>query len=53
MLSNADVKLVRDYFDDNNNNDNNKYRIIEIVCKRTINSKNPNAKANEVIIMNY
>jgi DNA adenine methylase len=59
MLSNADVKLVRDYFDDNDNdndndnNNNNKYRIIEIVCKRTINSKNPNAKANEVIIMNY
>jgi len=58
MLSNADVKLVRDYFDDNDNdnkneNKNDKYKIIEIVCKRTINSKNPNAKANEVIIMNY
>jgi hypothetical protein len=48
MLSNADVKLVRDYF-----NSDDKYKIIEIVCKRTINSKNPNAKANEVIIINY
>jgi len=46
MLSNSDVKLVRDNFDE-------KYRIIEILCKRTINSKNPNAKAKEVIIMNY
>jgi DNA adenine methylase len=54
MLSNADVKLVRDNFNSNDNeNENDKYRIIEIVCKRTINSKNPNAKAKEVIIMNY
>ena len=52
MLSNADVKLVRDNFN-SNENENDKYRIIEIVCKRTINSKNPNAKAKEVIIMNY
>ena len=46
MLSNADVTLVRDNFDE-------KYRIIEVVCKRTINSKNPEAKTKEVIIMNY
>ena len=46
MLSNSDVTLVRDNFGE-------RYRIIEIVCKRTINSKNPEAKAKEVIIMNY
>jgi len=47
MLSNADVKLVRDNFA------NNKYNIICILCKRAINSKNPEAKAKEVIIKNY
>ena len=47
MLSNADVKLVRDNFTDE------KYKIESIVCKRSINSKNPEAKAKEVIIKNY
>lgn len=47
MLSNADVSLVRDNFIDN------KYNITSILCKRTINSKNPKAKAKEVIIKNY
>lgn len=47
MLSNADVKLVRDNFT------NEKYNIISILCKRAINSKNPKAKTNEVIIKNY
>ena len=47
MLSNADVSLVRDNFTDE------KYNISSIVCKRSINSKNPNAKTNEVIIKNY
>jgi DNA adenine methylase len=47
MLSNADVKLVRDSFM------NEKYDIISISCKRRINSKNPKAKAQEVIIKNY
>ena len=47
MLSNADVKLVRDNFT------NEKYKIESIVCKRSINSKNPDAKAKEVIIKNY
>lgn len=46
MLSNADVKLVRDNFA------NEKYKIESIVCKRSINSKNPDAKAKEVIIKN-
>ena len=47
MLSNADVKLVRDNFT------NEKYKIESIVCKRSIHSKNPDAKAKEVIIKNY
>ena len=47
MLSNADVSLVRDNFA------NEKYNTISILCKRSINSKNPNAKAMEVIIKNY
>jgi DNA adenine methylase len=47
MLSNADVSLVRDNFT------NEKYNILSILCKRSINSKNPNAKAKEVIIKNY
>ena len=47
MLSNADVKLVRDNFLED------KYNISSILCKRAINSKNPNAKSKEVIITNY
>lgn len=47
MLSNADVSLVRDNFTDD------KYNITSILCKRAINSKNPDAKAKEVLIKNY
>ena len=47
MLSNADVNLVRDNFT------NEKYNITSILCKRAINSKNPQAKAKEVVIKNY
>jgi len=47
MLSNADVSLVR------NNFTNEKYNITSIICKRSVNSKNPEAKAKEVIIKNY
>jgi DNA adenine methylase len=45
MMSNADVKLVRDNFK------NEKYIIKSLLCKRSINSKNPEAKAKEVIIL--
>jgi DNA adenine methylase len=48
MLSNADVKLVRENF-----SNDAKYNINSILCKRAINSKNPDAKAKEVIIKNY
>jgi DNA adenine methylase len=47
MLSNADVSLVRESFT------GEKYRTSSILCKRSINSKNPDAKAKEVIIKNY
>jgi DNA adenine methylase len=47
MLSNADVSLVRKNFT------HEKYNITAILCKRSINSKNPEAKTNEVIIKNY
>ena len=47
MLSNADVSLVRDNFNEA------KYTITSILCKRSINSKNPESKTKEVIIKNY
>ena len=47
MLSNADVSLVRENFT------NEKYKIVSILCKRSIHSKHPEAKAKEVIIKNY
>jgi DNA adenine methylase len=47
MMSNSDVSLVRDNFT------SDKYTISSIICKRSINSKNPNASAKEVIIKNY
>ena len=47
MLSNADVSLVNENFT------NDKYNISSILCKRTINSKNPESKTKEVIIKNY
>ena len=45
VMSNSDVKLVNDSF-----NDKNKFQIDTLLCKRNINSKNPTAKTNEVII---
>lgn len=47
MMSNADVELVRENFT------TEKYNTVSILCKRSINSKNPEAKAKEVIIKNY
>jgi DNA adenine methylase len=47
MLSNADVSLVRENFK------MDRYNTSSILCKRSINSKNPEAKAREVIITNY
>ena len=47
MLSNADVSLVRENFTIE------RYNTATILCNRSINSKNPEAKAKEVIIKNY
>jgi DNA adenine methylase len=47
MMSNSDVELVH------NNFTNEKYNTLSIMCKRSINSKNPEAKTREVIIKNY
>ena len=48
ILSNADVALIHTHF-----TLHKKYRILSVVCKRTIHSKNPKTSANEVIIKNY
>ena len=47
MMSNADVSLIRENFKED------KYKTNSILCKRSINSKKPEAKAKEVIIKNY
>jgi DNA adenine methylase len=47
MMSNSDVELVRKNFE------NGQYKIESVLCKRTINSKNPESKTKEVIIQNY
>lgn len=47
MMSNADVEIVRSKFPDC------EYKTDIVVCRRAINSKNPEAKTNEVIIKNY
>lgn len=48
MMSNADVDLVKNSF-----NNTKKYTIITVLCKRSINSKKPDSKINEVIIKSY
>ncbi len=47
MMSNSDVDIVHSHFG------NDKYDVFRIQCKRSINSKTPDSKTNEVIITNY
>lgn len=47
LMHNADVDLVVKRFS------KHEFNIDTISCKRTINSKNPDSKTNEVMIMNY
>lgn len=47
LLSNSDVELVRNNFPDG------KFTTKSVLCKRSINSKNPESKTKEVIIKNY
>ena len=44
-MSNADIDIVKNHF-----LDKKKYEIEIILCKRSINSKNPSSKVNEVLI---
>jgi DNA adenine methylase len=46
QMSNSDVSLVTDNF-------THGYNKIVVLCKRSINSKKPESKVNEVIIKNY
>lgn len=49
MMSNSDVSLVNDAFQD----PVYQFNIKKLVCKRSINSKKPSSKTNEVLITNY
>ena len=48
MMSNSSAEYVIECF-----KDNKKYSVEKILCRRAINSKNPESKVNEVIIKSY
>jgi len=55
LMSNAKVKLVEDNFcqiGDEDKDEKKKFNIEDILARRAINSKNPGAKAKEVLIWN-
>jgi DNA adenine methylase len=45
LMSNSNVALIKEHFSD--------YNTQTILCKRSINSKNPESKTTEVLIKNY
>lgn len=47
MMTNSSAEYVIKSFDDN------KYNVKKILCRRAINSKNPESKVNELIIKSY
>jgi DNA adenine methylase len=47
ILSNSNSNIIKDFFQDN------KYKIEEVICKRSINSKKPDSKTIELLIKNY
>lgn len=47
LMSNADVVLVRDVFNEEH------YKVITLSCRRAIHSKEPASRTNEVLIQNY
>jgi DNA adenine methylase len=47
LMSNADVELVKNTYNDD------RFQIKTIICRRTINSKNPQSKVNELLIKSY
>jgi DNA adenine methylase len=47
IMSNASVSLVNEQFE------NELYNVDTVICKRSINSKNPESKTEEVIISNF
>ena len=53
LMSNAKVKLVEDNFCNGEGKDEKKkFNIEDVLARRAINSKNPGAKAKEVLIWN-
>tara|TARA_B000000441_G_C21523469_1_gene221826 strand:- start:336 stop:479 length:144 start_codon:yes stop_codon:yes gene_type:complete len=46
-MSNAKVELLA------NNFPQTEYKIVDVIARRAINSKNPEATTTEVLIMNY
>jgi hypothetical protein len=47
MMSNSDVPITKEAFNDES------YKIQTISCKRSIHSKKPGSKTNEIIVTNF
>ena len=47
MMSNSDVPITKEAFNDES------YKIQTVSCKRSIHSKKPGSKTNEIIVTNF